>query len=166
MDWYLIRSKIRQEFLAEANLHRWDIESFCPQIKQTKARRGKKQTVIAPLFPGYLFSKFDLGRDYRKVTYAHGVADVVMFGSTPAKVDDSIIQGIRSRMEDGFVSLDSYSFSPGETVQIQEGPFKGLLAVFERELTGTQRVALLLKSVSYNARLIVERDLITHVANI
>lgn len=165
MDWYLVRSKPRQEGIAELNLQRWDVEAFCPQFKQVKLIRGKKKTVIAPLFPGYLFSKFDLCTEYRKVVYAHGVTDVVMFGTTPAKVDDEIIEALRARMHEGFVSLSSQSFKPGETVKIQDGPFKGLLAVFERELTGTQRVAVLLNSVSYKARLIMERESISQIVN-
>jgi len=163
MDWYLVRSKPRQENIAEMNLHRWDVETFCPQLKQTKRIRGKKRTVITPLFPGYLFSRFDLSTDYRKVAYAHGVLDVVMFGTIPAKVDAETIEAVRARMHEGFVSLSSSKLIPGQTVQIQEGPFEGLLAVFERELTGTQRVALLLKNVSYNARVVIEREWVSQV---
>ena len=101
--------------------------------------------------------------EYRKVVYAHGVANVVMFGTTPAKVDEEIIEAIRARMNEGFVTLSPSELIPGQTVRIQEGPFKGLLAVFERELTGTQRVALLLKNVSYNARLIMDREWVSQV---
>ncbi len=163
MDWYLVRSKPRQECIAEMNLHRWDVETFCPQLKQTKRIRGKKRTVIIPLFPGYLFSKFDLYTEYRKVAYAHGVAGVVMFGATPAKVDEEIVESIRARMHDGIVSLSSSKLIPGQPVRIQEGPFKGLLAVFERELTGTQRVALLLKNVTYGARVVIDREWVSQV---
>ncbi len=160
MDWYLVRSKPRQEGIAAMSLQRWDVETFCPQLKQTKLIRGKKGTVITPLFPGYLFSKFDPQREYRKVMYAHGVANIVMFGTIPAKVDKEIVETIRARTHEGFVQLSRPSFISGQTVQIQEGPLKGLLAVFERELTGTQRVALLLKNVSYNARVVIERELV------
>ena len=163
MDWYLLRSKPRQEVIAETNIQRWGVESFCPQLMQTKIIRGKKQTVISPLFPGYLFSRFNLSTDYRKVAYAHGVADVVTFGTTPARVDEEIIETIRARMHEGFVSLSPPLFISGQTVQIQEGPLKGLLAVFERELTGTQRVALLLKNVSYSARVVIEREWVSAV---
>ena len=163
MDWYLVRSKPRQEHIAEMNLQRWGVETFCPQLKQTKRIRGKKQTVFTPLFPGYLFSKFDLYTEYRKVAYAHGVANVVMFGTIPAKVDEEIVETIRARTHEGFVQLSPLSFISGQTVQIQEGPLKGLLAVFERELTGTQRVALLLKNVSYTARVIIEREMVSQV---
>lgn len=163
MDWYLLRSKIRQEDMAESNLQRLGVESFCPHLKQTKLSRGKKRSVIIPLFPGYLFSKFDLNADYRKVVYAHGVADVVRFGETPARVDEEIIETIQARMLEGFITFSSPSYISGQTVQIQEGPFKGFSAVFERELTGTQRVALLLNSMSNNSRLIIERSWISPV---
>lgn len=163
MDWYLVRSKPRQEAIAKTNLQRLDVESFCPQLKETKLSRGKKQTLTSPLFPGYLFSRFNLYTEYRKVAYAHGVAGVVMFGTTPAKVEEEIIEEIRARMHEGFVTFSPQSFIYGQTVLIKEGPFKGLLAVFERELTGTQRVALLLKTVSYNARVIIERESISQL---
>ncbi len=166
MDWYLVRSKPRQEGIAESNLHRLGVESFCPKLKQAKLSRGKKRTVIVPLFPGYLFSRFNFCTEYRKVAYAHGVLDVVMFGEYPARVDEEIVETIRARMHEGFVTYSPRSFQSGQTVQIQEGPFKGLLAVFERELTGTQRVALLLKSVSYNARVIIERESISHLGTV
>lgn len=162
MNWYLVRSKPRQESIAELNLHRYGVETFCPQWKQTKLFRGKKQSVIIPLFPGYLFSKFNLDTDYRKVAYTHGVLDVVKFGTTPARVDEEIVEAIRAKTHEGFVQLLPPTFVPGETVQIQDGPLKGLLAVFERELTGSQRVALLLKNVSYNARLVIEREWVSH----
>jgi len=163
MDWYLIKSKTRQETIAEANLRRWGVESFCPQLKQTKMSRGKKRTAISPLFPGYLFSRFNLYADYRKVAYTHGVAEIVRFGALPAKVEEEIIETIRARMHQGYVTVESSPLRAGQTVQIQEGPLKGLLAIFERELTGTERVAILLKTVSSNVRVIIGREWVSHI---
>ncbi len=166
MDWYLVRSKPRQEKVADWNLQRLGVNSFCPQLRQTKQIRGKRQTVLDPLFPGYLFARFDFQTEYRKVAYAHGVANVVMFGGVPAKVDEKIIDIIQQRIQEGCRSGSTGSFTFGQPVRIEEGPMKGFVAVFERELTGTQRVALLLKTVSYSARLIVEREWISGIENI
>ncbi len=163
MDWYLVRSKPRQEKVADWNLQQFEVSSFCPLLKETKQIRGKKQTILSPLFPGYLFAKFNFQTDYRKVAYAHGVSNVVMFGAVPARVDEKIIEIIEKRLEEGRLSNSMGSFTTGQTVRIQEGPLKGLSAVFEKELTGTQRVALLLKTVSYSARVIVERELIGQI---
>jgi len=71
-------------------------------------------------------------------------------------VDESIIHSIRSRLTEGVIELSEDRFSPGQVVRIQEGPFCGLEAVFERKLDGTSRAVLLLKAISFQARVILE----------
>ena len=113
---------------------------------------------MGPLFPGYLFARFDVESHYRAVHYSQGVRGVVGFGSDPAKVDEEMIESIRSRLEDGCMILPSPLFKPGQMVRIQEGPFEGLEAVFEREMPAQERVVLLLKSLSYQARVLIDRE--------
>jgi len=40
-------------------------------------------------------------------------------------------------------------------VTIQEGPFNGIEAVFEREMDDQQRVVLLLRTLAYQARVVM-----------
>jgi transcription antitermination factor NusG len=54
------------------------------------------------------------------------------------------------------------SLVPGDVVQIQEGPFKGLEAVFEREMGDSQRAVLLLQALSYQASLVVNLQQVVH----
>jgi len=162
MEWYLVQSKPRQEHVAALNVQRLGVESFCPRIKQSKIVRWKKQVVIETLFPGYLFALFDRGSQFRTVNFALGVARVITFGGVPARVDEEIINSIKTRIHDSWMNVEpKASFKSGQKVQITEGPFCGLEAVFEQQLSGTQRVALLLQAVSYHARVIIERR---HVA--
>jgi hypothetical protein len=49
---------------------------------------------------------------------------------------------------------------PGQTIRVQKGPFSGFDVVFEQEFSGTQRVALLLKAVAYQGRIIIDRHFI------
>ena len=160
MYWYLIQSKPHQEDLAVLNLQRFGVETFCPHLQQFKRIRWRMQTVTGPLFPGYLFAKFDAGIQYRTVNYAPGVRRVVTFGNVLAMVEEEIISSISARIHDGFVTLQplSRSFTAGQMLQITEGPLCGLEAVFERELTGSHRIALLLKTVGYQARVIIDKD--------
>lgn len=160
MNWHAVSTKPRQEDLVELNLQRLGVETFCPQLKQNKVIRRKRQTVIGPLFPGYLFARFNLDTHYRAVNYARGVRRLVAFGPTPVVVDDEIIEAIRSRLSDGCVTVPLCSFTPGQTVRIQEGPFEGFEAVFEREMSDQQRVVLLLRALSYQARVVVDRECI------
>ena len=70
-------------------------------------------------------------------------------------VDEETIELIHSRVDDKMVVPP---LTPGQIVRIGEGPLCGVQAVFERELSGSQRVVLLLNAVSYQARMTIDRE--------
>lgn len=72
MPWYAVSTKPHQEKQAEAHIKQWGIECLLPLLKVSKVIRRTRKTVIQPLFPGYLFARFDLARHYRAVSYATG----------------------------------------------------------------------------------------------
>ena len=53
-------------------------------------------------------------------------------------------------------------FSPGQIVRIQDGPLCSLDAVFEKKLDGASRARLLLKAFSFQAREILESQLVAN----
>ena len=158
MDWYTVNTKPRQESLAEQSLRRLGVQTLCPKLKQTKLIRRRWTTTIGPLFPGYLFARMDLATHCRAVDYSPGVRRMVYFGKNPATVEEGIIESIQSRIEGGFVHIQPRLLKRGQTVRIQQGPLMGLEAVFEQELNDQQRVLLLLKSLSYQARIVVPSE--------
>ena len=158
MNWYAINTKPRQEDLAEQNLQRLGLETFCPQLKQNKVIRRIRRTVIGPLFPGYLFAQFNLNTHYRAVNYARGVQRLVCFGLSPAIVDEEMIESIKSRLQDGCVTVQLSSFKPGQAVRIHQGPLQGIEAIFEQEMSDHRRVVLLLRALSYQARVVVDLE--------
>ena len=155
MHWYAVSTKPHQEYQAEGNLQRLGVETFCPQLKQRKVIRRVSQMVIRPLFPGYLFARLNIEDQYRAATYARGVRRIVAFGSTPARVEEELIQGIKDRLSQGYLTLTPRPLAPGQVVKIQDGPLSGLEAVFEREMSDHQRVVLLLRTLAYQARVVV-----------
>jgi len=161
-SWYAVNTKTRCEASACASLDRLGVEVFLPMLRERKVLRGKCRVATSPLFPRYLFAKFDVSSLLRAVTYARGVKNIVTFGSGPSMVDESIIHAIRSQATDGVIELSENRFSPGQIVRIQDGPLCGLEAVFEKKLDGTSRAVLLLKAMSFQARVILESQ---HVAN-
>ena len=160
--WYAVNTKTRCEAIARASLDRHGVEVFLPMLRERKVLYGKCRPTTSPLFPRYLFAKFDVSSQLRAVTYARGVKNIVTFGGGPSIVDESIIQAIRSRATDGVIEFSEDRFSPGQVVRIQCGPLCGLEAVFEKKLDGTSRAVLLLRAMSFQARVILEFQ---HVAN-
>jgi len=163
MFWYVVKCKPHQERVAESHLKRTGIITFYPQIKEPKIVRRRRQICINALFPGYLFAQFNVEHDYRLVIYSRGVHRVVSFGPTPAVVDEELIQAIKDRLCNDYVTIPEDAFRPGQMVRIQHGPLRGMEGIFERQMPGYQRAVLLLRAISYQAKVVVDLE---NIANI
>src|SRR5689334_19732995 len=124
VKWYVIRTKAHQERLAEFYINQLSIETFLPLIKLQRLRQDKVMT--EPLFPRYLFAKFDIAAHYRAVNFARGVINIVEFGSRPAEVDEELMEAMRQRLKEEPFQKCSEQFSKGQIVRIDTGPLAGL----------------------------------------
>lgn len=80
------------------------------------------------------------------------------FGATPVEVDIAMIDAIKSRMASSQVYIleKPKELSSGQLVQIKDGPFVGLDAVFMREMSGHQRAVVLLHTLALQAQVVLE----------
>jgi transcription elongation factor/antiterminator RfaH len=165
LAWYVIKTQPKQEVRAECNLRAWDINTFHPKISEryTNPFTGLVSYVIKPLFSRYIFAQFDVNATYRRVCFTRGVHSVVNFGSGPVGVDDGILKLIQSRVgEDGLVRLDN-ELNQGDQVMIDSGPLRDMVGVFQHNIKGTDRIAILLTAISYQGRVIIEKDLVKKI---
>src|SRR5262249_57384154 len=108
---------------------------------------GRMSTTITALFPCYVFARFDLQLSYFDVKYLPGVRGIVSAGADPLVVPTGIITEIRRRGTDDIVEIREKPFGSGERVVVVDGPFRGFEAVFDRYLSGPERVAILLSAI-------------------
>jgi len=157
--WYAIHTHPKQEERAENNLKAWQVETFAPWRKGRQIRRSATPTYThLPLFPGYIFARFNVQKLLHKIRYTRGVHSIVSIGIQPAVVDDELIMLMKSRSsEEGYI-LMSGELRPGDEVVIKEGIFKGFVGIFERQMKDSDRVTLLLKAVTHRAQVIVNLD--------
>lgn len=165
MNWYALHTKPRQEATAQSSLRREGIETFFPKLRRRKVVRRVRKWVTGPLFPCYLFARFDVAQSVRLVKYANGVTHIVSFGGKPAVVEDAIVGAIQSHAESDVVVVQPPVFRPGERLEIQSGPLQGLQGVFEREMSDRDRVILLLDTLAQGARIEVSRDQVERIAD-
>lgn len=147
LQWYLVRTKPGKEKWVREQLSVHLPEVFLPLLKARMPKWGKLAVSVAPLFPCYMFAKFDLSEHYFEVKYLPGVQGLVCAGSDPIAVPESIIAEIRRRGVDDIVEIPDEPFGSGEKVKVVDGPFRGFEAIFERYLSGSERVAILLSAV-------------------
>ncbi len=161
-NWYLLYTKPKHEDAVSMKLVGSGFEVLNPKLQERRYVRRKLRDVISPLFPGYLFVRFDNPldnpSDYRLIRYTRGVKKVVGISGVPTAVPDALIWAVAERMSDGIVTIRQQTFNEGDAVHIKGGHLEGLSAVFERQLKGTERVCILLKTL--NARVVVEMALL------
>lgn len=165
IHWYVIHTHQRQESRAGDNLRTLGIETLAPVIKKRRCNNytGEITYTIKPFFPNYIFARFDVQALLCKVRLTRGVHNVVSYGATPALVDNRIISTIQSRIgDDGYIEIGQ-NLKPGDKVIIEEGPLKDFIGVFERETGDANRVMILLQTVSYQAHLVIEREVVKKI---
>ncbi|WP_166264396.1 transcription/translation regulatory transformer protein RfaH [Marinobacter caseinilyticus] len=141
MTWYAVQLKAGQGDRAVANLQNQDIQCFYPKITVEKILAGKRATKLEPLFPGYLFIHMEQADPlWAKLRSTRGVSRVVSFGNQPAHIDDAVVDHIRQSLE---TVAAQGGIKAGDRIQLQEGPFRGLEAVF-RAYDGEERAIVLI----------------------
>src|ERR1044071_3175520 len=150
-SWYAVYTKPREEDRAESNLRAWGCKTLMPRIKEQRSRESKSNSKakVKHLFPRYIFAHFNLETGLHKVNYTRGVCGVVRFGDKPCPIDDVIIETIQAQIgQEGFITMDNRFFN-GDRIMIQGGPFMSMQGTVEREMTDSDRLVVLLSSVSY-----------------
>jgi transcriptional antiterminator RfaH len=164
-SWYIVKTGKRKEVLVQKCLSPLVEEIFVPMLRTKRTQWGKVTDCLVPLFPCYLFARFQLANVHYRVSHSPGVVRIVGLGGDPSKVDESVIEKIRSRMTGGVVVLAVRVFQEGQAVNIVEGPLRGIDGVFHRYLSGAERVAVLLETVHGTLRAVVPAEQVSPLAS-
>jgi transcriptional antiterminator RfaH len=156
MHWYLVHTKPRQEQRALFNLTQQGYECYLPLLATEKLRQRTVQVVQEPLFSRYLFAHLDTslaGKSWAPIRSTIGVCRLVAFGAEPAKVDTNLIDLLRARPDLAQQSTKRL-FHPGDRVQIKDGPFAGLEAIYQIA-DGASRAMVLVEILSKPSQLAI-----------
>lgn len=141
--WYLVQCKPRESFRAELNLKNQGYECFHPTYPVKRKIAGVVQSVIAPLFPHYLFVWLTPTANWSAIRSTRGVSKIVYFNGIPASLDSQIITALQHQC----ARLNGQEAEPilkvGQRVIISEGCFKELEAIVTAT-SGEERVTLLI----------------------
>lgn len=153
--WYAVQTQSSAEARAIGNLMRQGFETFFPRYHKTRRHARKVETIEAPLFPGYVFVRLDLGVDrWRAIHSTLGVRRLVCLGEDPAPVPSAVMAEIQVRSDEaGLVEPPlSCDLRRGSLVEIVSGPFAECSGIFE-ELDDQRRAVLLLSLLGRPVRL-------------
>ena len=162
--WYVVQTKLKKEKEAETYLSTKGVEIFNPLIEAFTLRNGRMNKELKPFFPGYLFAKFDLEQNYPLVRWARGVRKVLGSGKIPTSVSEEVVEIIKARADTRGIVRVKHRLEPNDVVRIKTGPLKNLLGIFERWLSDSERVRILLNLIGYQPAVEIHYSMIEKVA--
>jgi transcriptional antiterminator RfaH len=165
MNWYCVHTKPLKEQQVATHFHKMlGLEMYFPRLRRQKTIRRVRRVVTSPLFPRYLFCRFDPSLRYRAVRYAPDVIEVVSFGEHPTVVDDGIIEKLKNWAGDAVdVITIQPGLRPGDLVEITDGPMRGLQAVIRHSRNDRDRVTVLLSILECGAKMMINRSQLARV---
>jgi transcriptional antiterminator RfaH len=165
LAWYVIQTKPKKEEEARSYLSTKGLEIFNPLMESFVIRNGKINKENKPLFPGYMFGKFDLEQDYALVRWGRGVKKVLSLGGGyPTPVSHEVVEIIKKRTDSHGIVRKTYHFEANDRIRIKSGPMKDLLGIFERWVSDTDRVRILLNLIGYQPEVELHYSMIEKVA--
>jgi len=157
--WYTLVTKPRRERLAQENLERQGFQTYLPELKDKRLRRGREVEVIEALFPRYLFIQLTLWVDnIAPIRSTTGVSTLLRFGGYPMEVPEELVLNLKQHADPvtGLHHRERPRMVRGRQVNILTGPLAGLQGIFEAE-SGTERVTILLDMLGQQTRVQLQR---------
>ena len=150
MDWFVVRTKARQELRASHRMEEQGFKVFCPQIPKYN---GVKEVVGRQvLFPGYCFVQSG-ELSVASIRSTPGVIGLVSFTleGKPATIDPAALEAIH--VVEALHCEKVPSLKPGGAVSLIEGPFKGFKGLYSKR--SKDRVEVLLTLLGQQQRILV-----------
>ncbi len=123
-----------------AQLEAQGFECFLPKYKSLREWSDRKKEVEQPLFPGYVFCRFEYSQR-RPIVITPGVLQVVGCGRTPTPVEEREIEAIQFAIASEVPSQPWPYLAIGERVRIHTGRLSGLEGILVN-FKGNHRVVL------------------------
>jgi transcription antitermination factor NusG len=149
--WYAVWTRSRHEQVVRTQLDEKQVTAFLPTMTRWSRWKDRKKQIDVPLFPGYVFARFEPG-ERLSVLKCSGVVSIVSFNGEPAPVPDHEIESIRTLVASTLPYDPCPTIKTGTLVEVSHGPLKGVIGRLTRK--GTQ------------SRLILSVDLIGQAVSV
>ncbi|HSZ18520.1 MAG TPA: transcription termination/antitermination NusG family protein [Candidatus Acidoferrum sp.] len=158
-NWFALQVRSRWEGTTAGLLRGKGLETLLPTYATMRKWSDRFKVVESPLFPGYVFCRFDV-HNRLPVLITPGVISVVGRGKTPIAVDDTEIFSIQAAIVSG-IHIEPWPYVQiGERVRIKDDVLdgmEGILASFK----GSHRVIISVSLLRRSVALEIDRSRIT-----
>ncbi|HYU77384.1 MAG TPA: UpxY family transcription antiterminator [Vicinamibacterales bacterium] len=151
LEWYAIWTRSRHEKTVRDQLEQKSVDVFLPTITRWSRWKDRKKKIDWPLFPGYVFARFNVD-DRLPILKCEGVVTIVGTDGFPSPIPTREIDGIRTLIESELSYDPCPLIKEGMMVEVKHGPLKGVIGRLVRK--------------GAHARLILSVDLIGQAVSV
>jgi transcription antitermination factor NusG len=160
--WYALRTRPNHEKSVSALLVGKGYEQLLPLYQNWHRSSGRMQSVLLPLFKGYLFCRFDLLHRL-PILITPGVINVLGRGRVPEPIPSEEIVRIQVSCASGLQLTPWPYLATGDLVRVECGPLQGIEGIFVNE-KNTFRVVLSVEMLRRSVAVEVDRDWVRPIA--
>ena len=143
-EWFILQFKSNSHHLATKNLNRQGFETFLPLHQNTSRRLSRFINTSKPLFPGYMFIKFDRAEsEWHKINSTYGVSRLITFNSILKSIPTSFVDHLMKRYDLSGKLIPIQKLKKGDHVTVLKGPFANFIATVEK-YEADQRIWILM----------------------
>jgi transcription antitermination factor NusG len=117
--------KSRQERVVAASLEGKGYEQLLPLYRSSRRWADRVKTLDTPLFPGYVFARFEFEKRL-PVLMIPAVVHVVGIGNVPAPIAAEEIAAIQTIVNSGLPAAPWPFLRAGQRVRMERGPLQGM----------------------------------------
>jgi len=159
--WIAAYTKPRHEKTVENELLKKGFEVYLPILKERRKWSDRKKWVEFPLFRSYIFVRTEI-KNSLFVLQTMGVVKVIKFGGEIAVIQNDSIRAIKLMIEGGYMPEAIDYFVKGETVEVKNGPLKGLLGEVIR-VDNSDRLLIRVDAIQHSVSVQIDRGYLKSV---
>lgn len=137
--WFTVYTCANHEKTVAKRLDARNVEHFLPTYMTTARWKDRRVKLDVPLFPGYLFVRFQPGESLR-VMEVPGVVRLVGFNGQPYPVPDAEIESLRVGIQNALRFVPHPYLNVGSRVRVTRGPLEGIEGILLRRKNGHRLV--------------------------
>ena len=160
--WFAIHVRTRWESSTAQLLSGKGYTTLSPIYQTKKNWSGRIREVNAPLFPGYIFCRFDVQKRL-PVLLTPGVIGVVSRGRIPVPVDESEIAAVQTVVSSGLRAEPWPYLEIGQRIRIEKDALAGLEGILV-QFKGNHRIVVSVSLLQRSVALEVDRMCVTPIA--
>ena len=149
LHWFALAVVPRKEKASAQALRAKGYEDFLPMYTVRRRWSDRIKSVEMPLFPGYVFSRFD-SKVRLPILKMPSVISILGLGKQPEPIPDEEIDALQKVCKSGAEAIPCPYLTAGAKVRIQEGPLTGVegILVEAKQSRLILSITLLQRSVS------------------